>query len=284
MSNQSGTLFVVATPIGNLADISQRALDVLNQVDLIAAEDTRHSRKLLQALGIKAHSLLAYHDHNENELANKLCERLLAGEQVALISDAGTPLISDPGYRLVQACHQRGLRVEPIPGASALLAALSVSGLPTDKFIFEGFLPAKSEARLKRLQALANEARTLIFYESKHRILEALRAMSEVFSPQRRVCLARELTKSFETVLQATIAELLQKLEDDANQRKGEFVLVVAGFESPISADVQQLRETLAVLLTELPLKKAVQVAANILKVPRNQVYSEALEMKRTKE
>ncbi|HHO68310.1 MAG TPA: 16S rRNA (cytidine(1402)-2'-O)-methyltransferase, partial [Gammaproteobacteria bacterium] len=198
----AGTLFVVATPIGNLGDMTPRGVEVLQQADLIAAEDTRHSRRLAEHFGI-ATPMLALHEHNERSVAARLVERLRQGESIALISDAGTPLISDPGYQLVRAAREAGVPVVPVPGASALVAALSVAGLPTDRFVFEGFLPPRQAARRKRLEALKDEPRTLVFYESSHRIVDSLNDLKDVFGPGRQALLARELTKAFETTLSA---------------------------------------------------------------------------------
>ena len=216
----AATLHVVATPIGNLADLSPRALDTLRTVAAICAEDTRHTRQLLAHFGIEQ-SLVALHEHNEDEMAGRLVARLLAGESLALVSDAGTPLVSDPGFRLVRAAREAGVRVSPVPGASALVAALSVAGLPSDRFVFEGFLPAKSGARRARLSALAGEPRTLLFYESSHRIEDTLADCVAAFGAERQAVVARELTKLFETVLDGTLAELHARVVADANQRRG---------------------------------------------------------------
>ncbi|MDQ7076012.1 MAG: 16S rRNA (cytidine(1402)-2'-O)-methyltransferase [Gammaproteobacteria bacterium] len=280
MSIQFGILYVVATPIGNLADITERAKKVLAQVDLVAAEDTRHSGRLLSALGLKK-KMLALHDHNERQQAVVVVERLKEGQSVALISDAGTPLISDPGYHLIKLAHEEGVTVSPIPGASALMAALSVSGLPTDRFVFEGFLPARSASRKKRLQELASEQNTLILFESCHRIVDSLRDMLEVFGAERWVAMGRELTKTFETVRRAPLAELLAWVEADPMQQKGEFVLIVAGVEAEvIDESEQQLQRCLLLLLPELPLKKAAGVAAKLVGVGKNQAYQVALVLK----
>src|SRR5690242_12028000 len=226
-----GKLFVVATPIGNLADLSARAREILSGVDLIAAEDTRHSAALLAQFGIATRTL-ALHEHNEREKSAELVHRLREGAQIALISDAGTPLVSDPGYRLVRAAREAGIAVSPVPGACAAIAALSVAGLPSDRFVFEGFLPAKAAARRAHLQTLMTEMRTLIFYESSHRIVEALEDLVVVFGGERRAVLARELTKLFETVLDGALAELAARVNTDSNQQRGEFVLLVAGADA----------------------------------------------------
>jgi len=272
-------LYVVATPIGNLSDISERAKQVLAQVDLVAAEDTRHSGRLLSALGLKK-NMLALHDHNERQQAVVVVDKLKAGLSVALISDAGTPLISDPGYHLIKLAHQSEITVSPIPGASALMAALSVSGLPTDRFCFEGFLPARGSSRQKRLQALATESSTLILFESCHRIVVSLQDMLAIFGAERLVMMGRELTKTFETVRRAPLAELLAWVEADPMQQKGEFVLIVAGAEEVADESEQQLQRSLELLLQELPLKKAAAVAAKLSGVGKNQAYQLALELK----
>lgn len=272
-----GTLYLVATPIGNLGDMTPRALEVLQGVDLIAAEDTRHSGKLLQHFGIGT-SCVPYHEHNERQQCDKLVARLQGGESIALISDAGTPLVSDPGYHLVHATRQAGLSVVPIPGPCALIAALSVSGLPSDRFVFEGFLPAKAAARRQRLEALAAEPRTLIFYESTHRIEACLADMAEVLGDARQAVIARELTKRFETVHGAGLAELLTWLRADAQQHKGEFVVLVAGAEQrPDDDGDAELVRMLSVLMEELPLKQAVTLAARLSGRKKNAVYQLAL-------
>ena len=276
--NASGTLYVVATPIGNLDDISARALRVLREVALIAAEDTRHSARLLQHFGI-ATPLVACHEHNEREQGSRLVQRLLAGEDLALVSDAGTPLISDPGYHLVRNARAAGVRVVPVPGACALIAALSASGLPSDRFVFEGFLPARSGARRQRLQALVEESRTLIFYEAPHRLLESLGDMRELLGGERPAVLARELTKTFETIKGAPLAELHDWVAADANQQRGECVLLVEGWQAPegeAALSAEALR-VLDLLLTELPLKRAAALAAEITGVRKNLLYQEAL-------
>ena len=272
-------LYLVATPIGNLGDMTTRAAEVLQQVDVIAAEDTRHSQKLLSHLGIRK-TLIACHEHNEQKMLPQLLQRLQNGEAIALVSDAGTPLISDPGYRLVAMAHRHGIKVAPVPGACAAIAALSAAGLPTDRFVFEGFLPARQQARLAALRALAQESRSLVFYESCHRIAACLRDMCEAFGESRRITFARELTKTFETIRQMTLAECLQWVQQDANQQKGEIVLVVAGAErsEPSQAGLSQL---LNVLLEELPLKQSAALASRITGVNKNACYQLALELKR---
>ena len=268
----TGTLFVVATPIGNLGDISPRALDTLRSVAGICAEDTRRSGQLLSHFGIST-PLLALHEHNEDAIAARIVVRLQAGESLALVSDAGTPLVSDPGFRLVQAARAAGVKVSPVPGASALIAALSVAGLPSDRFAFEGFLPAKSNARRERLQALAAETRTLIFYESSHRIEDALADMVQAFGGQRRAVLARELTKLFETVLDGTLAQLQARVEVDADQRKGEFVLLVHGAEDDADARIIEGRRLYARLSQHLPPSTAAKLAAELSGAPRKALY-----------
>lgn len=278
MSNLAGRLYIVATPIGNLDDVTLRAIEVLRGVDRILAEDTRHSRRLLDHLGI-AKPMLSLHEHNEVEATGRIVEQLKAGESLALVSDAGTPLISDPGFPLVRACREQGIAVIPIPGPSALLAALSVAGLPTDRFRFEGFLPRRQQARKAHLESLVRETTTLVFYESSHRILESLNDLVEVFGGLRVAVLARELTKLHETVRSAPLAELLQWVEADDNQRKGEIVVLVAGAEAGgdrLSVDVDGL---LGVLLEELPVKQAAGLAARITGEKKNLMYRRALEM-----
>ena len=268
----AGTLFVVATPIGNLGDIGARALDTLRSVAAICAEDTRRSGQLLAHFGIGT-PLLALHEHNEQAIAERVVARLLAGESLALVSDAGTPLVSDPGYRLVRAAREAGIRVSPVPGASALVAALSVAGLPSDRFVFEGFLPAKASARREHLAALAGELRTLIFYESSHRIEESLADAAAAFGGQRRAVLARELTKLFETVLDGTLEQLAARVAADADQRRGEFVVLIEG--APVDAEAS-LREGLrlyARLSEHLPPSQAARLASELSGAPRKALY-----------
>ncbi|KIP98586.1 MULTISPECIES: 16S rRNA (cytidine(1402)-2'-O)-methyltransferase [Pseudomonas] len=275
----TGTLFVVATPIGNLDDLSTRALKVLNGVALIAAEDTRHSARLMQHFGIGT-QLAACHEHNERDEGSRFLERLRAGEDVALISDAGTPLISDPGYHLVRQARAAGIRVVPVPGACALIAALSAAGLPSDRFVFEGFLPAKSVGRRTRLELVREEPRTLIFYEAPHRILECLQDMRDVFGGERQALLARELTKTFETLQGLPLDQLCEWVAADANQQRGECVVLVAGWQAPeeeAAVSVEALR-VLDLLLAELPLKRAAALAAQITGVRKNLLYQAALE------
>lgn len=276
MSNKAGTLYIVATPIGNLEDITPRAQRVLAEVAAIAAEDTRHSRKLMDHLGINT-PMFAVHEHNERKMSGKILERLQTGESIALISDAGTPLISDPGYVLVNEARAAGLDVVPVPGASALVTALSAAGLPTDRFIFEGFLPSKKLAREKHLQSLANESRTLVFYESPHRIVASIEAMLSAFGGARQVVIARELTKRFETFISGSLSEVLEAIERDDDQRRGEFVIMLAGADEA-GADVDaEADRILQLLLAELPVKQAARLAAEITGLKKNELYSRAL-------
>ena len=278
MTTVAGTLFVVATPIGNLQDMSPRALQVLKDVRLIAAEDTRHSARLMQHFGIDT-PMTACHDHNERDKGERLVERLLAGDDVALISDAGTPLISDPGYHLVRQAREAGVRVSPVPGACALIAALSAAGMPSDRFAFEGFLPAKAHGRRQRLQALAAEDRTWMVYEAPHRLLECLQDMQQVLGDERRVLLARELTKTFETLRAAPLAELVKWVAGDSDQQRGECVLVVEGAPAPQADEVgDEALRVLDLLLAELPLKRAAKLASEITGGRKNLLYQIALE------
>lgn len=277
-----GTLYVVATPIGNLDDISARALRILRDVALIAAEDTRHSVRLLQHFGI-ATPLAACHEHNEREQGGRFLARLQAGEDVALISDAGTPLISDPGFHLVRQARAAGVSVVPVPGACALIAALSAAGLPSDRFIFEGFLPAKAAGRRARLEALKEEPRTVIFYEAPHRILECIEDMRTVLGAERPAVLARELTKTFETLKGLPLGELHDWVAADTNQQRGECVVLVGGWQAPEGEEAisgEALR-VLDLLLAELPLKRAAALAAEITGVRKNLLYQVALERQR---
>ncbi len=267
-----GTLHVVATPIGNLGDLSPRALDALKSVAAICAEDTRHTRQLLAHYGVEK-PLLALHEHNEDEMAGKLVARLLAGDALALVSDAGTPLVSDPGYRLVRAARAAGIKVSPLPGPCAFVAALSVAGLPSDRFVFEGFLPAKAGARRERLSKLASESRTLVFYESAHRITEALEDCVAAFGQTRQAVLARELTKLFETVLDGSLAELSAKVAVDPNQRTGEFVLLVQGVGDDADAKAIEGRRLYAKLAEHLPPSTAAKLAAELSGAPRKALY-----------
>lgn len=277
---EPATLYIVATPIGNLGDITLRAIDTLKHVDLVAAEDTRHSGILLQHLGIQA-KLYPLHDHNEQQKAQQLIDRLKSGISIALISDAGTPLINDPGYHLVKACHEQSIRVVPIPGACAAITALCVSGLPTDRFCYEGFLPAKSKARIDYLNQLMEETRTLVFYESTHRIIDSLQDMLQVFGTQRSLVLAKELTKSWETVIQKPIDQVINWLQEDDNRQKGEFVLIVEGYHKNTADDIDpNAIKLLNRLQQELPLKKAAAIVADIYGLKKNQLYQRGLDSK----
>lgn len=268
---KAGTLYVVATPIGNLGDMTPRAVDVLKAVGHIAAEDTRHSGTLLRHFGINT-PMIALHDHNERQRAALLIERLQAGEDLALISDAGTPLISDPGYHLVRQTRAAGVKIVPIPGTSALIAALSVSGLPTDRFCFEGFLPAKSGARTARLEQLKREPRTLAFYEAPHRIEDMLQDAVAVLGSEREAVLARELTKTWETLLAMPLGELLARVKSDSDQQRGEIVLLIAGAEAGDEAEEEAQRVAL-LLAEELPVKQAAALAAKITGARKNALY-----------
>jgi 16S rRNA (cytidine1402-2'-O)-methyltransferase len=273
----ASTLYVVATPIGNLQDISQRALAVLSAVDLVAAEDTRHTGLLLQHFAISA-KMFPLHDHNEQQKAEYLIEKLKQGISIALVSDAGTPLINDPGYHLVRQCREAGIRVIPLPGACAAITALCVAGLPSDRFCYEGFLPAKTKARKDRLMAVADEPRTLIFYESTHRLLDSLQDMVDVWGGDRYVVLARELTKTWETVYGAPVGELLAWVREDEMRSRGEMVLVVEAAKTQDEGLSTEVLRTLALLQKELPLKKAAALAAEIHGVKKNALYRYALD------
>ncbi|MER3383992.1 16S rRNA (cytidine(1402)-2'-O)-methyltransferase [Pectobacterium aroidearum] len=273
----ASTLYIVPTPIGNLGDITQRALAVLASVDLIAAEDTRHTGLLLQHFAINAR-LFALHDHNEQQKADVLLAKLQSGQSIALVSDAGTPLINDPGYHLVRRCREAGVRVVPLPGACAAITALSASGLASDRFCYEGFLPAKTKARKDTLRDLGEEPRTLIFYESTHRLLDSLQDISEVLGSERYVVLAREITKTWESIHGAPVGELLAWVKEDENRRKGEMVLIVEGHQADDSALSAEALRTLMLLRAELPLKKAAALAAEIHGVKKNALYRYGLE------
>lgn len=273
------TLYIVATPIGNLGDISQRALDVLTKVDVIACEDTRHTGKLLSAFSIK-NKTMSLHDHNERQRQEQVANMLQEGKTIALVSDAGTPLISDPGFHLVRHCRSVGLNVSPVPGACAAISALSVAGLPTDKFSFEGFLPSKSGARQASLKALAEEARTMVFYDAPRRAIDTVRDIVSTLGGERYIVIARELTKTFETIYGDSAENLLTWLEQDPNQLKGEMVLIIEGYkaqENEISAEVIR---TLKLLLAEMKPKKACAIAAEIYGVKKNALYDVALNLK----
>ncbi|WP_118806078.1 16S rRNA (cytidine(1402)-2'-O)-methyltransferase [Haemophilus haemolyticus] len=274
MTDLTGILYIVATPIGNLQDITQRALDTFAQVDLIAAEDTRHSGLLLSHYGIKK-PFFALHDHNEQEKAHILVEKLKQGSNIALISDAGTPLISDPGFHLVRQCREAGICVVPLPGACAAITALCASGIASDRFCFEGFLPAKSKARKDKLENIAEEDRTLIFYESTHRILDTLEDMQLVLGEERYIVLAREITKTWETITGNTIKNLREWLLEDPNRTKGEMVLIVEGKPKSDNNDEisPQAVKALELIAEELPLKKAAAIVAELYGYKKNALY-----------
>lgn len=279
MNDLSGILYIVATPIGNLSDITQRALQTFAEVDLIAAEDTRHSGLLLSHYGIKK-PFFALHDHNEQEKAQVLVEKLKNGTHIALISDAGTPLISDPGFHLVRQCREAGIKVVPLPGACAAITALCASGIASDRFCFEGFLPAKSKARKDKLESLVEEERTLIFYESTHRILETLADMQEVLGEDRYVVLAREITKTWETIVGDRLSALRQWLSEDANRTKGEMVVIVEGkakLDKEAEFSVQAIK-ALCLISQELPLKKAAAIVAELYGYKKNALYQFGLD------
>ncbi len=274
-----GTLFIVATPIGNLGDITLRAIEVLTQVELILAEDTRRAAILLRHLNIRT-PMKSFHQHNETAHLTSLLQRLSGGAQIALISDAGTPLISDPGYPLVRQARELGIAVTPVPGPSALIAALCASGRPANRFCFEGFLPAKAEARRRRLQELKNDPRTLVLYESSHRISASLDAIAQSFGDHRAITVAREISKKFETFYCGTVAEVTETLASDSRHRKGEFVLILSG-ASESHADRDRAVEIMELLAAEMPLKRAGKIAARILPQNSNELYEIGLEIKR---
>lgn len=281
MINQShGELYIVATPIGNLDDITQRALNTLKSVDFIAAEDTRHSARLLQHFNITT-PMIAYHEHSDIKRLEKICQLLANGQSVALISDAGTPLISDPGFQLVKVVREQGMTVVPIPGVCALVAALSVAGLPSDRFVFEGFMPAKRNARCQYLQHLLREERTIIFYESSHRILASISDMRDILG-NRVAVIARELTKTFETVLEGDLQSLTDTLIADSNQQRGEFVVMVSGYKKAdeFSSITEPVSHMMTLLLEELPIKKAAAMCAKLTGLNKRDLYQWALEQK----
>ena len=273
----AGTLYIVATPIGNLGDLSPRARETLEKVDLIVAEDTRHSRHLLDHFGIRK-PMLSMHEHNEADRVEELVERLLGGEQIAQVSDAGTPLINDPGFQLVMAAQQAEVEVVAIPGPSAPVAALSICGLPVSRFCFEGFLPAKQGAREQLLERLVSEPRTMVFLESPRRVVEALRSMARIFGEAREVAVARELTKLHESVHRAPLQTLVPWMEEDENRQRGEFVLVVSGAEEEVAADLDEAKRVVELLATELPPRKAAALASRITGARKNHLYQMLLE------
>jgi 16S rRNA (cytidine1402-2'-O)-methyltransferase len=284
MLNHTGTLYCVATPIGNLADFSARAIETLKSVDCIAAEDTRHSQPLLAHYGINT-PLFAYHEHNESEQTSNIIKQLLAGKNIALISDAGTPLINDPGYQLIKQAHAANIKIVPIPGACAIITALQVSGLPTDRFYFAGFPPTKEVARQKMLAELKNMTSTLIFYEAPHRIIDCLQSMSAVFGADRHCVIGRELTKKFETFYNDSLENVIHYLTEHTEQQRGEFVILIHGAadansNAEISADVQEM---LKILLQDLPLTQAVKLSAQISGIKKNTLYDWALNFQNAK-
>ncbi|MBF7684832.1 16S rRNA (cytidine(1402)-2'-O)-methyltransferase [Acinetobacter sp. B10A] len=271
-------LFVVATPIGHLDDITYRAIETLRHVDLIAAEDTRQSAMLLKHFNINT-PLTACHDHNESHKIEQLIEQLHAGKSIALISDAGTPLISDPGFKLVRAAQEQHIRVTPVPGACAAIAGLSAVGLPSDRFSFEGFLPSKSSQRLATLEQLKDESQTLIFYEAPHRILACIQDMITIFGADRTVGFAREITKTFETIKKTTLAELYTWVEHDKNQQKGEIVLIIAGKTEKVDVQAAKLDQILQRLLQDVSVKTAAQITADLFDIKKKVAYQRALEL-----
>lgn len=280
-ANKIGTLYIVATPIGNLGDITQRAIQTLKDVRRICAEDTRNTRKLLTHFGIQA-ELQALHDHNERQKIGAIKKWLDEGDDIALVSDAGTPLISDPGYHLVNELGAENYKIVPIPGASAIITALSIAGLPTDRFTFEGFLPAKSVGKNKILQTNTKEERTQVYYESSHRIIATVEAMTEIYGENRKVVLARELTKMFEQVFRGELVQLKEWISADPMHKKGEFVLMVEGHAK--ETDTEQLKgsteDLLKILVAELPVKQAAKIASQITGKKKNELYKQAMELK----
>ncbi len=278
MSVRKGVFHVIATPIGNLADMTDRARDVMAGVDILYAEDTRHTGKLCAHLGISP-KLRSLHDHNEQDRIAEIVESLQSGLSVGLVSDAGTPLISDPGYRIVTACHRAGLPVSPVPGVSALTAALSVCGLPTDRFLFTGFLPAKTSARNKSLVGLQTEGATLVFFESRHRIVAALADMQEVLG-DRLICVAREVTKAFETIAYGKLSEVLQRIKNNPDMQKGEFVVMVSGAPQNVVTFDAATQDLLKEVAAEIPPKRAAKIVARHSGVPAKELYEWLLQQK----
>jgi 16S rRNA (cytidine1402-2'-O)-methyltransferase len=275
-----GKLYVVATPIGNLADFSYRAIEILKKVDLIAAEDTRHVKMLLHHYAI-SNKLVSLHQHNEEKAAPGLIEKIKQGLSIALVSDAGTPLLSDPGMPLVRLAKQQGIEVSPIPGACALIAALSVSGLPVSRFTFDGFLPRTSSARKTFFNTKKNESATWVFYESSHRILASLEDLAETIQGNRRIVLARELTKLYETVVNDTLDNILEQVKNNRNMQKGEFVVIVEGIvpEKKISTISEEQKRILLILLKQCSIKSAVTMAVEITGARKKVLYQAALEL-----
>lgn len=276
----TGHLYIVATPIGNLGDITKRAIEILQQVDLIAAEDTRRSKILLEHFAISG-EIIAYHEHNENKLTPKLIKYLDNGKSIALISDAGTPLINDPGYKLVISAHDKDIKVIPIPGVSAVITGLSVSGIPCNKFIFEGYLPSKTISRKKYLKTLITESRTLVFYEAPHRISELIDDMCIIFGSSRRIAIARELTKKHEQILQGTLSSIKLKIETGEIKNKGEFVVLVEGEQENLicNSEIQRINH---ILLEKLSPKDAIKLTAQITKKKKNDIYKLVVENDKT--
>lgn len=273
--NEEGVLYIVATPIGNMQDLSPRAIDILNTVDLILCEDTRHSALLLTNFGIKTKTK-ALHEHNENEIAEQVANELLSGKKYALISDAGTPMISDPGFVLTRICHERNVKVVPIPGCCAFVTALSASGLPSNKFMFFGFISQKNKTRQEQLQNLMNADYTSIFYESSHRIEKTLSELKEVLGTQRKVCLARELTKQFETIVTASIDEIVEYIKSDSNHRKGEFVILIEPAPEQDNSDLTLEQQEVINLMVEQEVSRSIiiQVMQKIYGLNRKQLYN----------
>lgn len=278
--NLAGILYIVATPIGNLFDISERAKQTLDSVDLVACEDTRHTSKLLQYLGLKK-KLISLHEHNEIDRIAQVASMLTEGQSIALVSDAGTPLISDPGYPLVQALRQQGFQITPIPGTSAIITALSAAGLPTNRFTFEGFLPHKTGAKKEKLEELVQEPRTMVFYEAKHRILSTLEVMAEVFGEERQACVARELTKTFETFYSGNLTNILEQLQASSDHQKGEFVVMLAGNPEPMKANAMHTDKLLRLLAEELPPKKAAAIVSAVTGENKKELYTQVLSYKK---
>lgn len=278
VSASAGVLYVVATPIGNIEDISYRAVKTLQQVDLICAEDTRHSQRLMEHYAIKT-PMISLHEHNEEARIQQITDKLEQGKSIGLISDAGTPLISDPGFKLVRELRAKGYQISPIPGASAIISALSVAGLATDSFSFWGFLPAKSRARQARFQEFSDHKETLVFYESSHRIVDSLKDLLEVLG-DRPIVIARELTKNFETIISADTSIVIETMLTDSNQQKGEFVLMVEGNASAGVGLSSEAKAVMSSLLSELPPNKAAKLAAQITGVKKKELYQWALEQK----
>lgn len=282
-------LYIVATPIGNLADITYRAVEVLQKVDKIAAENPRHSARLLTHYAVST-PVYPLHEHNEEKVIERFCDLLKSGESIALISDAGTPLISDPGFRLVRGARQLEIPVFPIPGPSAVITALSAAGLPTDRFSFEGFIPEKSTQRLKFFKNLEKEPRTMVFYESPHRVLKSLKHLKTVFGEARELVVARELTKQFERFYTGSIESVLKEIKTSANHQKGEFVFILAGCQSKIVSQSEEillsysLNQLLTVLLSKLSLKQAVQLAQELTEIKKNTIYNLAIQLQNKKQ